>query len=210
MFVIVSTAFLFNSCSKDNSNGGQSFGSTYLYALDISQLNKHPHYYSEIDNAISNNELLYTYEFWYEYGKKVNYHYYYATRDLFVNSQGQITTYNEERYGRFSDVICSSYSGYLIQDSSTILDISLHLCADEDWETKPAPWKNNCSKLKTVYKGKNFESLSWYISKRPYTYLRQDNKIVLSNGRIFTIIGDELFEDGSSYPHIKFDLNSLK
>jgi len=193
-FVILSSVLILSSCSKDNT-GNYGENATYLIfcADDGTSPETNPKYYNEIDNAITNKELLYTYK-----NKK-----YYATHDAFISSQGTFTTQSKS-IGRFSDTICWWVQGYQIKNSDTILWVD-YILIDDDSNTHSSKYK----KYKSVYQGKNFK-LSWYITETYYTYYKKNGKLYLSDGKILTKTDNGLIADGSSFTYQKFDLSRLK
>lgn len=196
VFLFANSLFL-TSCSKLDVGG---INGTYLIicADDGTSPDTNQKYYKEIDKAISNNELLYTYH---GYSSKYYDKYYYASRDLFVSNDGGFAT-QDIHTGRFYNTICWWLQGYQIINNNTILWVDYQLFDD-------ISMTHNMTKFKNVYNGTNLK-LSWYKSETYYTYYRNDGKLYLSNGKILTITDAGLVKDGSSTIYKQFDLDRLK
>jgi len=206
LFLILSaTVFsaLASSCKKEIGVNDDTFLTDkvcYINSNDINNINENSQYYSEIDKAVSNNELLAT-----TYIDKRNTLKHYATRDLFIIGGDCFGTFNPKKYGRFEGKVCSLTTGYQIINSNTIAHLDLALLVDEDFCSGP-----DYSQVKTVYNGTNYKSISWYVKVTYYTYIENSGKLIISNGTILTESNDALIPDGSSTKYSKYYLSSLK
>jgi len=190
--LIIGVVLMFQSCTKESSSDAPSSDIVYLQNIELNKMTQNAACLKEIDQAISNHELLYS---------KNGYNYY-ATVDLFVSSDGSMGCIGK-KCGRFEGSLESSKTGYQILDDNTICYIDVSIFYDETITNK------QYTKYKTLYQGVNLKSVSYYIKRIYYTYVKQGNKIVTTTGTVFTLTSDGLIKDGTSIPYVKFDLKTL-
>jgi len=193
MFMAAAIAGIgFTSCSKDDDETGGVSGGLKGYYIRFNYVAKESDF-DEINEAIENHELLASYR----YGGET--HKYYATYDLFIDSDGCF--YNEgsnSRWGRFKNTIDAIINVIQIVDNNTLAFCSGDLYVDNG---------KYDDVLYKFYAGPVFGKMV-YRSESPiyYTYTRVENKIIVSNGDIYTIMEDgSLIEDGGSTKWSKYD-----
>lgn len=180
--------FVFSSCESDGLGKGLTG-----YYTDLSYVAKTQDF-SEINEAINNNELLSSYKY---DGERHNY---YATYDLFITEDGHFTD-SKAHFGRLRFSI--NYPIIVIQiiDRSTIKFYN------------PMLYKEGYGEGEDVYKlyaGPIFGNLVYNGEASYYTYAYIDaNKIAISNGDIYTIVDGGLIKDGSSSILSKYDPTKL-
>ncbi|MBR3758730.1 MAG: DUF1566 domain-containing protein [Bacteroidaceae bacterium] len=64
---------------------------------------------------------------------------------------------------------------------------------------------SNNEALYTFYAGSIFGNMTYYGTPTYYTYAKVDNKLIVSNGDIYTVTSDGLIKDGSSALWSKYD-----
>lgn len=147
--------------------------------------------FNRINQAIEDNELLADY-------RHVDY---YATRDLFFDEYGRWSC-TAAHYGacRFQP------EGYLINVVEIINDNTLRFHGAWLWD--PAYVPNDAEIIGAVYGGKEIGDLV-YVSEDPivYSYTILENKIIVSNGDIYTFGEGYLIKDGSSVTMTKYNPN---
>lgn len=112
MFVLVlSTPISFSSCSSDdddNGNGGTNSdwgkGTWYAKKSSINEVKVSKTAFAEIEKAIDNHELLFTYKGHYSSAYNIDY---YADRSDFVSSDGSFSTYSNHK-GRLEGTVDGS------------------------------------------------------------------------------------------------------
>lgn len=194
MLVFAAVAIIglgFTSCKDDEdapgTGGGTDSGLVGWYT-DLSRVPKQSDF-NEINEAIYNHELLR------RYGENVKY---YATRDLFISSDGSFGTYGSE-FGRLSGSISSTNNFVRVVDNSTIQRFIGSLCLEG------ASYGEGCIPVYKLYAGPIFGNMAYYSSGSYYTYVKQGNKIILTNGDIYTIVDGGLIKDGTSEKLSKYD-----
>lgn len=145
--------------------------------------------FDEINEAIYNGELLSSYK----YGGER--HDYIAFRSLFIDGDGH---YNDTSayFGRLRFSIQSFINVIHIIDSSTLLFYIAHLCEDG---------ASSADAVYKLYAGPVFRYMTYYGTPSYYTYTRVDNKIIVSNGDIYTVANGGLIKDGGSSKWSKYD-----
>lgn len=194
MLVFAAVAIIglgFASCKDDEdapgTGGGTGSGLVGWYT-DLSIVPKQSDF-NEINEAIYNHELLRT------YGENVKY---YATRDLFISSDGSFGTSGRE-LGRLEGSIRSDNNFVRVVDNSTIQRFGGWLCLEG------ASWGEGQILAYKLYAGPIFGNMAYYGSGAYYTYVKQGNKIIVTNGDIYTIVDGGLIKDGTSQKLSKYD-----
>lgn len=191
LLVIMMTAMLsvgLLSCSSsDNGEGGMGSGLKGWYT-NLSEVAKQSDF-NKINEAIQNEEVLSSYNIG---GYKYTY---VASQDLFIDSNGMYDDSNAHfGYLRFS--IQSCISAIRIIDDSTLLSYYAYLYEDG---------ASSDDAVYSFYAGSIFGNMTYYGTPTYYTYAKVDNKIVVSNGDIYTIVDGGLVKDGSSGRWSKYD-----
>lgn len=170
-----------SSCEK-LSEGGQ--GSLTGWYTDLSQVAKQSDF-NAINEAIDNEEVLSSYRT----GK------YIASYDLFIGSDGQ---YNDSAasFGRLRFTIPTVINTIRIVDSNTLIFYVGYLYVDG---------RGYGDAVYKLYAGRIFGNMAYYGSPTYYTYAKADNKILVSNGDIYTIVDGGLIKDGGSSRLSKYD-----
>lgn len=190
MMVVLSSCGSDSDVEKDASN---SLIGWYINLKQVATTSD----FDRINQAIKDHELLSSY---YYDGERHNY---YATRDFFFFSDGMWYS-SAAHYGacRFLP------ENYWILVLRIIDNNTLEYLVGYLWD--PAKVPNDGIIVGKVYAGKYIGNLV-YVETDPltYTYTRIDNKIVVSNGYIYTIVDGGLIEDGSSGKMSKYDPNKM-
>ena len=187
--LLLCSMFMFSSCEDEGLTGSTGKGLVGYYArLDwVAQSSD----FDEINEAINNHELLEDYG---KYGK------YYATYDLFIDEYGCFTT-SGQNCGRLRFSVDDVINVIRILDSNTLLFYVAWLYVDGMGEG---------DELYKLYAGPIFGNLTYKGTPSYYTYTVVDNnKIVVSNGDIYTIVDGGLIKDGSSSIWSKYDPTKL-
>ena len=194
MLVFAAVAIIglgFASCKDDEdapgTGGGTGSGLVGWYT-NLSTVAKQSDF-NEINEAIYNHELLRT------YGENVKY---YATRDLFIGSDGSFGTSGSE-FGRLNGSISSGNNFVRVVDNSTIQRFTGGLCLEG------ARYGEGSIPAYKLYAGPIFGNMAYYGSGAYYTYVKQGNKIIVTNGDIYTIVDGGLIKDGTSEKLSKYD-----
>lgn len=189
--LVLCSMFMFSSCENDGLGKGLTG-----YYTDLSAVAKASDF-NEINEAINNNELLYYFN---SYAGLDDYSY--ATYDLFINEDG--SWYQSSlHHGRFRYCIHNSISVLHIIDKNTIAKAqpcALYL-----------EGHGNGEPVYKFYAGPifgNMEYVGYDWIYYTYTYI-DTNKILVSNGDIYTIVDGGLIKDGSSGILSKYDPTKL-
>lgn len=182
--IIAATAVIGLSSCEKLSEGGQG-GLTGWYT-DLSQVAKQSDF-NAINEAIDNEEVLSSYRT----GK------YIASYDLFIDSDGEFRDSNAY-FGRLRFAIPIVINSIRIVDSNTLLFYVGFLYVDG---------RGDGDSIYKLNAGRIFGNMAYYGSPTYYTYAKADNKIIVSNGDIFTIVDGGLIKDGSSSRWSKYDPN---
>lgn len=176
------------SCgSSDNDEGGMGSGLKGWYT-NLNEVAKQSDF-NKINEAIQNEEVLSSYNIG---GYKYTY---VASRDLFIDGSGMYNDGNAHfGYLRFS--IQSCISAIRIVDDTTLLSYIAYLYEDGT---------RSDDAVYSFYAGLIFGNMTYYGTPIYYTYAKVDNKIVVSNGDIYTIVDGGLVKDGSSGRWSKYD-----
>ena len=181
--LLVVMGFMFVDCSESDSDSGGNSGLKGWY-LDLSSVAKQSDF-NEINKAIRNKEVLTSYK----------YNEYVASRDLFINSDG---SYNDtdSHFGRLRFSIDFFINVVRILDDQTLVFYIGYLYEDG---------ASNNEALYTFYAGSIFGNMTYYGTPTYYTYAKVGNKLIVSNGDIYTVTSDGLIKDGSSALWSKYD-----
>lgn len=82
-----------------------------------------------------------------------------------------------------------------IVDDSTIVLCDFNSFVDEDIDNYN---HRDYKKVVTLFRGKIYKSVSLYVKEEYRTYVKQGNKLMLTNGDVFTDTGEGLILDGES------------
>lgn len=146
--------------------------------------------FNEINTAINNHELLSS------YGSGNNY---YATYDLFIDDDYGNYYDGAAYFGRLRNAVNKIIWAIQIVDESTLKIYSGALYPEGGYGT------NGMEAFYKLYAGSIFGNMAYYATPVYYTYVKSDNKIVITNGDIYTITSDGLIKDGSSMQLSKYD-----
>lgn len=172
-----------------SSGGGASISG--IWYIDMSEIAKASDF-TEIEKAIRNSEVLSSYTYG---GEK---HQYVASYNLFIMSSGMYND-SDAYFGRLRFSITPCVTAYRIVNSNTIMRYIGYLYVEQP----------NTSSLGTpiykFYAGAVFGNMAYYDnSPTTYTYIKSNNKLILSNGTILTESGNNLLLDGSSQKFTRY------
>lgn len=179
-------ALLFASCgnndepdqNKEEKTQGEWYIAPYAASTD----------FKEVNYAIDCEELLSDYG---SYGK------HYAEPDFFFENYGRYDS-SAANFGRLRGIPSNTWTTVVhVVDEST-MEIYYNCCL---YRINDIPGK----KFKVIDAG-NLGILCYSSSDSPiiYTYVKTQNKYILSNGTIYTKFGDSLAEDGTSTSLTRF------
>ena len=189
LFVLSCAAFV--SCSdKDKEDDDSKEGGIKGWYTNLNLVAKQSDF-NVINQAINNNEVLSSYK----YGGVT--HTYVASRNLFIDNDGRYSDSNAH-FGRLRFSIQTPINVIRIVDDNSLLFYSGWLYEDG---------ASSDDAIYKIYAGSIFGNMTYYGTPTYYTYARIDNKIILSNGDIYTIIDGDLIKDGSSGRWSKYDPN---
>ncbi len=182
------------SCSdSDETNGMSSLNGWYADLERFAQESD----FDEINEAIRNDEVLY----------KTKYNTYIATRDLFFYENGM---WNDTKWdhGRFRFYLLDQGKSqvpiiHIINNNTLALYYAWLYDANSPME------REDYENLYKFYAGPIFGEMVYRDFATIYTYSKVDNKIIVTNGDIYTITEKGLIKEGSSSSSImsKFDPN---
>lgn len=184
------------SCSdNDETNGMSSLNGWYA---DLEQFAQESDF-DEINEAIRNEEVLY----------KTKYNTYIATRDLFFSENGMWHDTNWE-VGRFRFYLWDQ-GKFQVPIIHIINNNTLALYYANLYDANSSMEREDDENLYKFYAGPIFKEMVYRDFAKLYTYSKVDNKIIVTNGDIFTITEKGLIQEGSSSSNImsKFDPNKL-
>lgn len=179
-----------SSCGDDDDDGDGIGSGLKGWYTNLSQVAKQSDF-NKLNEAINNNEVLSSYR----YGGQT--HTYVASRDLFIDSDGMYSDSNAH-FGRLRFSIQTPINAIRIGDDTTLLFYVAWL------------YEDGASSDDVVYKlygGSIFGNMTYYGTPTYYTYAKVDNKIVVSNGDIYTVVDGGLIKDGSSGRWSKYEPN---
>lgn len=176
-------------CTKNNGLGSGLQG----WYTDLSKPAKQSDF-NEINTAINNHELLMSYSYSNNY---------YATYDLFIDDDYGNFYCSAAYFGRLRNSVNCIIWAIQIVDNSTLKIYSGVLYPEGGTGT------SGKESFYRLYAGSIFGNMAYYASPVNYTYVKSDNKIVVTNGDIYTITDDGLIKDGSSSVLSKYDPTKL-
>ena len=177
-------------CTKDNNGLGSGLQGWYT---DLSKPAKTSDF-NEINTAINNHELLMSYSYSNNY---------YATYDLFIDDDYGNFYCSAAYFGRLRNSVNCIIWAIQIVDNSTLKIYSGVLYPEGGTGT------SGKESFYRLYAGSIFGNMAYYASPVNYTYVKSDNKIVVSNGDIYTVSDGTLIKDGSSTVLSKYDPSKL-
>lgn len=183
--VLIVMGFMFATCSDSDSDSSRNGGLKGWY-LDMNSVAKEADF-GEINKAIRNKEVLTSYK----------YNEYVASRDLFINSDGSYSD-SDSHFGRLRFSIKSFINVVRILDDNTLLFYVGYLYEDGS---------DAGEELYSFYAGSIFGQMTYYGTPTYYTYAKVDNKLIVSNGDIYTVTSNGLIKDGSSDLWSKYEPN---
>ena len=183
--VLIVMGFMFATCSDSDSDSSRNDGLKGWY-LDMNSVAKEADF-DEINKAIRNKEVLTSYK----------YNEYVASRDLFINSDGSYSD-SDSHFGRLRFSIKSFINVVRILDDNTLLFYVGYLYEDGS---------DAGEELYSFYAGSIFGQMIYYGTPTYYTYAKVDNKLIVSNGDIYTVTSNGLIKDGSSDLWSKYEPN---
>lgn len=183
--VLIVMGFMFATCSDSDSDSSRNGGLKGWY-LDMNSVAKEADF-DEINKAIRNKEVLTSYK----------YNEYVASRDLFINSDGSYSD-SDSHFGRLRFSIKSFINVVRILDDNTLLFYVGYLYEDGS---------DAGEELYSFYAGSIFGQMTYYGTPTYYTYAKVDNKLIVSNGNIYTVTSNGLIKDGSSDLWSKYEPN---
>lgn len=181
--VLIVMGFMFATCSDSDSDSSRNDGLKGWY-LDMNSVAKEADF-DEINKAIRNKEVLTSYK----------YNEYVASRDLFINSDGSYSD-SDSHFGRLRFSIDFLINVVRIIDDQTLAFYIGYLYEDG---------ASNNEALYTFYAGSIFGNMTYYGTPTYYTYAKVGNKLIVSNGDIYTVTSNGLIKDGSSALWSKYD-----
>lgn len=186
------------SCQEDDdTNTASGLTGWYASSADLSSYSARPSDFQEIEQAIQENRLIGS-----TYVDKLHTLYFYASRGMFVFGDGSFGyTENSKHYGDLYGKIKPLRYAIHIIDSKTLKVCTFSMFVDEDYNNS-----YNDEKIATIYRGSIFKSISVYCSSTYYSYAKVDNKLICTDGDIYTVMSDgSIVEDGTSSYMKRFD-----
>lgn len=184
----VAVLMLLSACGKEERSGSSLNG----WYTDLSSVARTDSF-NRINQAIANHECIYTTGYSHAYD-------YYATPELFFYYNGMWRS-SDSHYGtcRFLPS-----PGVQITVINIVNDNTMVLYYADLWD--PDTLSGNAGIVGKVYAGPYFGELVYYDdSPSYYSYVLVDNKLVVSNGDIYTITSNGLIKDGTSKLLSKYD-----
>ncbi len=175
------------ACDKDDDSD-----SLYGWYTVLSDVGKESDF-DEIEKAIDNDEVLSSYK----YGGET--HEYVASKGLFIDSNGRYND-SDAYFGRLRFNVPNPINVIHILDEQTLVFYSGFLYKSGANKTEEA--------LYTFYSGKFFGTMTYYGTPAYYTYVKVDNKLIVTNGDIYTITSSGLIKDGNTELWSKYDPNN--
>lgn len=150
--------------------------------------------FATINNAIKNNILIYS------TGYSHNFDHYAAEMDYFFGN-GMWTT-SDSSYGKLRFLPSNGQNMSVIKfvDESSLVEFHGSL-----WDPDRVP--KNYEIIGKIYTGEVFGTLLYCAEPYYYTYVKMGNKIIVSNGDLYTQTDSGLIKDGTSRPYIQYDPN---
>ena len=172
------------SCDKI---GGNSLNGWYTDLTNVATTAG----FERINQAIDNHERIYTTGYSHNYDR-------YATRDLFFEN-GRWTSF-DAYYGtcRFlPNPGCQIFAIHILDKNTLIYYYA--------WLHDPDYVPDSAEIAGRVDAGRNIGPLVYYDAGSYQTYTKYDNKLVVSNGDVYTVTSSGLIKDGSSSLMSKYD-----
>lgn len=189
LMLVAMASFTLSSCGDDDDDDGGGLGSGLKgWYTDLSQVAKQSDF-NVINEAINNGEVLSSYR----YGGQVHKHI--ASYDEFIDSDGLYHDWDAS-FGRLRFTIQTPIVAIRIVDDQTLISYNPMLYIDG---------ASNEDAVYRLYAGPIFGNMTYYGSGSYYTYAKVDNKIIVSNGDIYTVVDGGLIKDGSSGKWSKYD-----
>lgn len=191
MTIVAMLSVGFVSCGDDDDDdgGGSSSGlkGWYTNLNDVAKQSD----FNIINEAIDNEEVLSSYR----YGGQTHKHI--ASYDEFIDSDGCFNDFDAS-FGRLRFTISTPINAIRIVDDTTLLFYSAMLYVDG---------RGPGDAVYKLYAGRIFGNMTYYGTPTYYTYAKVENKLVVSNGDIYTVVDGGLIKDGSSSKWSKYDPN---
>lgn len=187
-FMLLCICLVFTACPNKDDDPTASLQGWYVDLNNVAKSSD----FNDINTAINSREVLSTYG----YGSSKTQ--YIASRDLFINSNGMYHD-TEAYFGRLRYKIKTSIVVIQVVDKNTIKRYVAYM------------YQYNKGKGDVVYKlntGAVLGTMAYYGDAQVYTYAVNENKMIVSNGDIYTITSNGLIKDGSSSTLSKYDPNS--
>ena len=180
-----------SSCGDDDNDDGGGLGSGLKgWYTNLNEVAKESDF-NIINEAIDNEEVLSSYR----YGGQIHKHI--ASYDEFIDSDGFYSD-SDASFGRLRFTISTPINAIRIVDDTTLIFYVGWLYIDG---------KGSGDVVYKLYAGRIFGNMAYYGSPTYYTYAKVENKLVVSNGDIYTIVDGGLIKDGSSGRWSKYDPN---
>jgi hypothetical protein len=202
--VFISSILMLSSCKSKEGDDLVGIGLTGYYT-DLSRV-ANASDFDEINQAINNNELLYVFD--HRLGED---DYYYATYDLFIDKNIGAWNESEHHHGRFRFYLLNKHKAsiypviHIIDDTTIAMQGMSCFIYKEGWGDGEPLYKFYAGPIfgNMEYVG---HSSSWMYYT--YTYVGL-NKIVVSNGDIYTIADGGLIQEGTSVKLSKYNPTKL-
>ena len=196
-FIALCMLFILSNCSSGGDDDSTSMSTLTGWYADLDGFVSEDDF-EEINEAIRNEEVLY----------KTKNETYIATREFFFHDKEGIWMESGHEYGRFRWYLTKDRrkdtQPTIIQilNKNTLIEYGCNLC-----DPKFPQWTSGSKDIVRIYAGPIFKELVYRGGSYTYTYTRVDNKIIVSNGDIYTITNEGLVKDGGWIVIKKFDPN---
>ena len=188
LMVVAMVSLSLSSCGDDDDDDGGLGSGLKGWYTNLSDVAKQSDF-NKLNDAINNNEVLSSYR----YGGQT--HTYIASRDLFIGGDGMYSD-SDAHFGRLRFSIQTPINAIRIVDDQTLIFYVAWLYEDG---------ASSEDVVYRLYAGSIFGNMTYYGSGSYYTYAKVENKIVVSNGDIYTVVDGGLIKDGSSAKWSKYD-----
>lgn len=172
-------------CSKDDTLEEEKQTLIGWYMRDLENIPDQSDF-NVINEAIYNGEVLKSYSS----GDVV------ASYGLFIDSEGRYSD-SAAKFGRLRFAIPSIVNAIQIVDENT-----LRFYVGSLYVVRANVRQDMLYKL---YAGPVFGHMAYYGTGTYYTYTKVDNKLIVSDGNIYTVVDGKLVKDGGSVPFTKYD-----
>jgi len=187
IMMVAMLSICLSSCGDDDDSAGMGSGLKGWY-MNLSEVAKQSDF-NIINEAIDNEEVLSSYR----YGGQIHKHI--ASYDEFIDSDGAYSD-SDASFGRLRFTISTPINAIRIVDDTTLLSYSAWLYIDG---------RGTGDIVYRFYAGRIFGNMAYYGTPSYYTYAKVDNKLIVSNGDIYTVVDGGLIKDGSSAKWSKYD-----